>query len=92
MLASAELTAVGGQISKIGLAGNMILDVYEGNWEMLAFRGIKYAITAGTGKAIDRVASGMLDNIILKSKFFIYDKLVSSRIQRNYIPTMPPQP
>jgi hypothetical protein len=74
----------------IGTAGNISVDLYEsystGDTKYLktaAFRATKFAITAGVGKAIDRIPGGsyMIDKTVLKINAFIYDKIVSPRVQ-----------
>jgi hypothetical protein len=74
----------------VGTVGNVSVDLYEysstGDAKYLktaAFRATKFGITAGLGKAIDRIpgASYMIDKTVLKINAFIYDKVVSPRIQ-----------
>lgn len=87
---SLALEPLGFWESAIGTAGNVSVDLYEsystGDTKYLktaAFRVTKFGITAGLGKAIDRIPGGsyMIDKTVLKVNAFIYDKVVSPRIQ-----------
>ncbi|KIQ23088.1 hypothetical protein RT99_04285 [Flavobacterium sp. MEB061] len=86
---SLALGPVGLWHSTVGTAGNMAVDYYEGNYKMMIYRGVKFTVTFGIGKAIDRIPGGeyILDKTILKTTTFIYDKLFSPSIQRNFVPT-----
>ena len=73
-----------------GTAGNIGVDLYEFSstqdtkyLKTAAFRATKFTITAGLGKAIDRIPGGsyVIDKTVLKINTFIYDKVVSPRIQ-----------
>ena len=79
----------------IGTVGNIGVDLYEfGSTQdtkyikTAAFRATKFTITAGVGKAIDRIPGGkyMIDKTVLKINAFIYDKVVFPRIQSRLIP------
>lgn len=86
---SLALGPVGLWHSTVGTAGNMAVDYYEENYKMMIYRGVKFTVTFGIGKAIDRIPGGeyILDKTILKTTTFIYDKLFSPSIQRNFVPT-----
>lgn len=84
---SLALEPVGLWHSAVGTAGNIALDYYEGNYRMMTYRVTKFVLTVGIGKAINRIPGGeyILDKTILKVSTFVYDKLVSPSIQRNFI-------
>ena len=86
---SLALEPIGFWHSAVGTTGNIMLDMYEaytgvdGKLKSAAFRATKFTITFGTGKAIERIPGGdfMIDKTVLKINTFIYDKIVTPRVQ-----------
>nr|WP_234110717.1 RHS repeat-associated core domain-containing protein [Chryseobacterium sp. R2A-55] len=81
------LTDVGARFSAAGTLGNMVLDGIDGNWRMVVYRGTKYVVFVGMGKAIDRIPGGqyVTDKVVLKIHSFLYDKIVAPKIEQRII-------
>lgn len=84
------LTAFGSRVTLIGHLGNTAVDVYEVMYEgksvgQAVYRQGKYYITAGLGKVIDRVAPGVIDNLILKASLYVQDKFVLPTFERKIL-------
>ncbi|WP_309508569.1 RHS repeat-associated core domain-containing protein [Flavobacterium channae] len=76
---SLALETVGFWHAAVGTAGNSVIDIIEGDYKSLAFRGTKFAITLGTGKALERIpgAKHSIEQTVFKINFFIYEKVAS---------------
>jgi RHS repeat-associated protein len=62
--ASLAFAGYGAQISAFGTAGNISLDLFDRNYDSAGLRLGKFVLTAGMGKAIDRIPYNNTSNLI----------------------------
>jgi hypothetical protein len=62
--ASLVFAGYGAQLSAFGTAGNISLDLFDRNYDSAGLRLGKFVLTAGMGKAIDRIPYNNASNLI----------------------------
>src|SRR5690606_25562146 len=87
--ATLAYTQLGFYINSIGVYGNAIIDLYDGQYGSAISSVIRHHVFYGFGKLANKASGGLVDELIMQYMLYSYDKIIVPIMGNNYIQNNP---